>query len=131
MRARWVMFIVCASAVAFVLPSTAVTAAPSPPPVILAAVWLTAPVGVGHSEVLQVSAVDPSDVIKEVVVEWGDGVVSFAGLRCSGGVATTRLAHEYNRAGAYVVSIVARSAPRCPLSPRQQSVPFLLPTLAR
>jgi hypothetical protein len=130
MRRGWRLLALFGATLMLLGPNTQVAAAPNVRPVVLAAAWISAPVEAGQPEVLQITAFDPTDVIKEIVIDWGDGVVSFAGLRCSRGTATTRVGHQYDAAGVYVVSIVARSAGRCAASPQQESVPFLVPTRA-
>lgn len=131
MRRGWRSFVLFGVTLALLLPGAgAPQAAPNPRPVVLAAAWISLPVEAGQPEVLQVTAYDPTDVIKEIVVEWGDGVLSFASLRCSRGVATTRLNHQFDAAGVYVVSVRARSAGRCTASPQQESPAFLVPTRA-
>jgi hypothetical protein len=130
MRRGWRLLALWGATLLLVVPSMQAGAAPNPPPVVLAAAWISAPVSAGQPEVLQVTTFDPTEVIKEVVIEWGDGVISFATLRCSRGPATTRVGHQYDAAGIYVVSVVARSADRCSAQPQQESAPFLVPTRA-
>jgi hypothetical protein len=102
-------------------------------PVVLSARWVTAPVRVGTDEVLRVRSVDVDDVITEVDVSWGDGVVSFADPVClkPGQIATVRLHHTYQDAGTYTVRVTAISSPRCGVAGTQDSPDYPVITRVR
>jgi len=102
-------------------------------PVVLSARWVTSPVRAGTDEVLRVRAVDVDDVITEVDVSWGDGVLTFADPRClkAGQVATVRLDHTYQAGGMYTVRVTAVSSPRCNVAGTQDSPVYPVITRVR
>jgi hypothetical protein len=129
-RRAWRAAVVCA-ALAFVAPGAqAEGALVDPLPTVISARWVTPPVSAGQTEYLRVRAVDANDAVTEIVVDWGDGVVSFASLICHGRgrITWARLDHQYAAPGLNIVQIVARSASRCSAAEDQGSLPFLLPT---
>ena len=101
-----------------------------PAPVVLSARWVSAPVTADQNELLKVRAVDANDAVTEIVVQWGDGVVTFANLICHGPgrVGTARIDHQYGSPGLYMVQVVARSSDRCSAQKDQESPPFPRPT---
>jgi len=110
-------------------PGTASGGPVDPRPVVLSARWTTEPVRANRTENLQVTAADPNDVITEVDVVWGDGVISFADVICSGRTATVRLDHRFPRRGLFVVQVVAISSDTCQGGGRQASPVFPVATL--
>ena len=67
---------------------------------------------------LEVWSVDEQGVITEVIVDWGDGPISFAHAFCVQGDVRGQphrmlLDHVYEEPGEYTVTVIAISKPRC------------------
>jgi hypothetical protein len=133
-RRAWRAAVVGGVLLALVVPGGAAGGAlVDPLPTVISARWVTMPVTAGQTEYLKVRAVDANDAVTEIVVQWGDGIVSFASLICRGRgrIPNARLDHQYSSPGLNVVQVVARSASRCSASEDQESLPFLRPTRVR
>lgn len=129
MRRRWIPLVVCGALFIGLAPGTAAGGPADPRPVVLSATWLTEPVRAHRGEVLQVAAADANDVLTEIDVVWGDGVITFANLICSGRTATVRLGHRFPHRGVFVVQVVAVSSDSCGGGGHQESLPYPVTTV--
>lgn len=68
-------------------------------------------------QIFSIDAYDPNGIITEVIVEFGDGSVSFAHTYCvifgPGEVAHMKIGHSYQASGTYTVRAWATSVPEC------------------